>query len=173
MTMIVGERAGRRPGWGSLQSGVSRRRAGWLLVAYLVPLAVLVLSIRLTDIGLPQVADTLVLWATDLGVVPGLRFGHVEAAANVLVFIPIGLLLSGVCGRSGTGRRGAGLPDGAVWLIATLMSASIELTQMFLLTERSATVRDLICNSTGALAGVLIYRIVHVARLRATRRDRP
>lgn len=172
MTMTTEDRPGLEMRPGVENNG--RRWAGWLLVAYLVPVAVLVLSIRLTDIGLPQLADAVVLWTTDLDLFPGLRFGHVEALANIGVFLPIGFLLTGLLGRrSGSGSPHTGLPDWAIWLVATAMSAGIEMAQMFLLTERSATLRDLLCNSAGALAGILIYRLIHVYRHRARRRGRP
>lgn len=160
-----------------------RHWAGWLLVAYLVPLSALVLTVRLSGTGLPQLADALALLANDLAVVPGLRFGHIEAAANVLAFVPVGFLLAALLGRwAGASRQRrtgmaqrlrSGLPDWSIWLSVTALSAGIELIQLFLLTERSATWRDLVCNSAGALAGVLLFRIIQVARHRASRRNRP
>jgi hypothetical protein len=152
-------------------STARRHWAGWLLVAYLVPLSALVLTVRLSGTGLPQLADALALLSNDLAVVPGLRFGHIEAAANVLAFVPLGFLLAALLGR----RAGptSGWPDWSIWLSVTALSAGIELIQLFLLTERSATWRDLVCNSAGALAGVLLFRIIQVARHRASRRNRP
>lgn len=144
--------------------------AGWLLLAYLVALSVLVLSARLEDNGIPQVFDAVQPWLGDDVQIPGLWYGHLEAAANLLLFVPIGFLGAGWVPR----RAGSlpalrhGVPDWAVWLLATSLSAGVELTQLFLLTERSGTLRDLICNSTGALVGVLAYRIVQSARHRAT-----
>jgi hypothetical protein len=70
----------------------------------------------------------------------------------------------------GASRQGAG------WLLVAYLvplSAAIGLTQMFLLTERSATVRDLACISVGALAGVVTNRIIHVVRKRARTRRTP
>lgn len=179
MTMTMGTHTGHGTVRGELQRDTGRKTAGWLLLAYLVPIAVLVLSIRLTDVGLPLLADAVVDGVTDLRLIPGLRFGHVEALANIVIFLPIGFLLTGLLGRRSpvrprvSGLHSAGLWDWAVWLVATAMSAGIELTQMFLLTERSATVRDLMCNSAGALTGILIYRAVHVFRNRARRIDLP
>lgn len=149
----------------------SRKQAGWLLVAYLAPVAVLVLSVRLSGTGIPQLADSVVALAGSSEILTGLRFGHVEALANLAVFVPIGFLLARLMGRyarPGTAPT-AGLPDWAVWLLASAFSAMIELTQLFLLTERSATLRDLLFNSAGAAAGIAIHRVVQQLR-RHTRR---
>ncbi|MGW9550348.1 VanZ family protein [Citricoccus zhacaiensis] len=156
-----------------------RRWAGWSLLAYLVPLSALVLSARLGDQGIPQAADALLQWFSETRWLSEIRFGHLEAAANVLLFVPIGFLFAGLWGRSTrTGTRAlriprSGLPDVVVWLLAVLLSAGIELAQMFLLAERSGTFRDLLCNATGALAGVLAFRLVQMARSRASRRNTP
>lgn len=142
----------------------SRRWAGWLLAAYLIPLAALVLSIRLSGTGLHQLADSVVVWLGQVDSVPEVRFGHVEALANLLVFIPIGVLLAALGGRHSATLSGSAprWPDWAVWLVAVGFSAAIELTQLFLLTERSATLRDLLFNSAGALTGVALHRVVRV-----------
>ncbi|MFB9074648.1 VanZ family protein [Citricoccus parietis] len=152
-----------------------RRWAGWSLLAYLVPLTALVLSARLGDHGIPQVAESLLQWFRETRWFSEIRFGHLEAAANVLLFIPIGFLFAGLWGRRTRTPRilRSGLPDFVVWLLAVLLSAGIELTQMFLLAERSGTFRDLLCNATGALAGVLTFRLVQTARSRTSRRNTP
>ncbi|MGM7669376.1 VanZ family protein [Microbacterium sp. A93] len=152
-----------------------RQWSGWLLLVYLLPLAILVLSARLGDNGIPQAFHAIQPWLGDGGQMPGLRYGHLEAAANILLFAPIGFLVAGSVARRAGSLRALryGMPDWAVWLLATSLSAAVELAQLFLLTERSGTLRDLICNSTGALAGVLAFRIVQSARHRATRRKIP
>lgn len=151
----------------------SRQWAGWLLLAYLLGICTLVLSVRLTTPGLPGFTDSLVVWSTETGILAGMPFDHAGALTNVAVFVPIGFLLTGLWGRRGA-RRGSsgtdprsGVPDWTVLLLATTLSAGVESTQLYLLTETSGTVRDLVCNSAGALAGVVLYRIVQVARQRA------
>lgn len=151
-----------------------RRWAAWLLLAYLLPLTVLVLAPRLGENGVPQIADAILAWTRDTGPLPGLRYGVLEAAANILLFAPIGFLVSGMVARRPGSPRDLrhGIPDWSVWLLTTALSAAIELTQVFLLTERSGTVRDLWCNSAGALAGVLAFRLVQSARHRSIRENR-
>lgn len=153
--------------------GTARQWAGWLLLAYLLCVSALVLSVRLTAPGLPEFADSLAVWSAETGILADLPFGHARALTNVAVFVPIGFLLTGLWGRR-EGRRGgtgtaprSGVPDWAVFLLATALSAGVELTQLYLLTETSGTVRDLVCNSAGALAGVAVYRTIQVARRRA------
>lgn len=152
-----------------------RKWAGWLLVVYLVPVAVLVLSARLGDQGIPQLVDSVLHSFGDGEWFGMVRFGHLEAAANIALFVPIGFLLTGLLGRRRplAGGWSSGLPDTVVWLLACSLSASVEITQLYLLTERSGTLRDLLCNSAGALTGVLAFRFVHQARLWAERRKTP
>jgi glycopeptide antibiotics resistance protein len=150
----------------------SRQWAGWLLLAYLLVVCALVLSVRLTAPGLPGFTDSLVAWSAETGILAGLPFDQAGALANVAVFVPIGFLLAGLWGRRGSRRAGtgapprSGMPDWMVFLVATAWSAGLELTQLYLLAEASGTVRDLVCNSAGALAGVVLHRVVQVARRR-------
>ena len=87
-------------------------------------------------------------------------YESVELGANVLVFIPVGLLLSAALPRwSGW----------SVWGACTAASAAVELLQMAL-PGRHATLLDVVVNSVGAGIGVLLFTaIAH----RASRRHRP
>ncbi|MDR6504445.1 acetyltransferase-like isoleucine patch superfamily enzyme/VanZ family protein [Arthrobacter oryzae] len=88
----------------------------------------------------------------------GLRYSHVEGAANVALFMPIGLLVTQFVSR----RRW--------WLaVATglMTSAAIESVQFLLLSERHASLRDVVNNTLGALLGALVARVVRPRR-RAT-----
>lgn len=157
------------------RDAVPRKWAAWLLVVYLVPVTVLVLSARLGDQGIPQLADFVLHSFGDGDWFGMVRYGHLEAAANIALFVPLGFLLAGLLGRRRplAGEWSSGLPDSVVWLLACALSALVEITQLYLLTERSGTLRDLLCNSAGALAGVLAFRFVHRARLLADRRKTP
>jgi glycopeptide antibiotics resistance protein len=149
-----------------------RQWAGWLLLAYLLGVCALVLSVRLTSPGLPEFTDSLVAWSAETGILAGLPFDRIGAVANVVVFVPIGFLLTCLWGRCGSRGEGTGtaprtgVPDWGVLLLATAWSAGVELTQLYLLAGTSGTVRDLVCNSAGALAGVVLYRGVQAARQR-------
>lgn len=125
----------------------SRTTAAAWLVSYLLFLGIIVFASRLSDLGLPQLAESTLERLHAENIMTDVRFGHVEAAANVLLFIPVGLLVARM------------LPRRHWWIaIATgvLLSLSIELLQAVALSGRSSTPRDVVCNSLGAIVGALI-----------------
>ncbi|WEO76769.1 VanZ family protein [Cryobacterium sp. SO2] len=76
-------------------------------------------------------------------------FGYtkLEFTANVLMFVPLGFLVSML------------LPVRVWWLALIIcpgISVAIELTQAVALSARFATVSDVVSNSTGALIGALL-----------------
>lgn len=73
------------------------------------------------------------------------RYSTVEFAANVLMFVPIGLFFLLLLGR----RRWF-----AAAVLGGVLSAAIEFAQLFLPT-RVSDPRDLAANAVGALVGVL------------------
>ncbi|POH70967.1 VanZ family protein [Cryobacterium zongtaii] len=80
------------------------------------------------------------------GVPEWFGYNKLEFSANILMFIPIGFLVTLL------------LPAHVWWLaliLCPLVSAGIELTQATLLSSRFATVNDLLANSTGAVIGIL------------------
>lgn len=126
---------------------LSPRTAAVLFVLYMLLLGVVVFAARLTDLGLPQLAVDALDRIHSEGFLPDLRFGHVEAGANILLFIPVGLLVACVLPRR-------------LWLVAILigiaMSLSIEFVQAVALSGRSATARDVVCNSLGTVLGTAL-----------------
>ena len=96
----------------------------------------------------------LLAWLSRIGV--PLSYAGLEAGANVLMFVPFGVLV--------------GLLVRRIWLVVLLgfcLSAAIELTQLLLLPTRFATVQDVAMNTLGAALGVLGLQAV---RSLATRR---
>ena len=90
------------------------------------------------------------------GVPTWFGYNRLEFSANVLMFLPVGFLLTLL------------LPRKAWWLAILIclgLSGAIEYTQSVLLTERFATILDVIANSSGAIVGVImavtIRSIVH------------
>ena len=85
-------------------------------------------------------------------------YNKLEFSANMLMFVPLGFLLAML------------LPAKTWWLalvVCPALSVGIELTQATFLSERFATVSDVIANSIGALVGVfcaLVLRAVVLAR---------
>ncbi|TFB46282.1 VanZ family protein [Cryobacterium tagatosivorans] len=79
-----------------------------------------------------------------------ITYGRVEFAANIGMFIPIGVFLLLLLGRR-------------LWWLAILagvvLTGSIEFTQQFLPT-RYPDLRDLVANSAGAVLGVLFALVI-------------
>ena len=81
------------------------------------------------------------------GVPEGFGFGELEFSANVAMFVPLGFLLA------------LTLPQKVSWLSILLLpafSGVIEYTQGRFLTERFATVSDVVANSFGGFIGVVL-----------------
>lgn len=90
-----------------------------------------------------------------------ITFPTVEFAANVLMFVPIGLFLLLLLGRS---RWWLAALSGAV------LSCAIEFAQLFI-PGRVSDIRDLVSNSLGALIGVLIALVLTWPAAARRRRD--
>lgn len=77
---------------------------------------------------------------------PVLSYDRIEFGANVLLFVPLGLLLSFIMRR----ERWLVLP------IAFVATVTIESTQAVLLSARTPSVLDIIANTAGACVGMMI-----------------
>jgi VanZ family protein len=87
-------------------------------------------------------------------------YDSIEFAANVLLFVPLGVLTLTALPRQRWVRGVA---------LAAAASIAIELAQTIALPERTASWRDIIANSTGGAIGVLTVAIWRAAtRRRAT-----
>lgn len=85
------------------------------------------------------------------GVPEWFGYNKLEFSANVMMFVPIGFLVTML------------LPGKVWWLalfICPALSVAIELTQATLLTARFATVTDVVSNSIGAIIGILVAVIL-------------
>ncbi|MGY4858071.1 VanZ family protein [Cryobacterium sp. AP23] len=83
-------------------------------------------------------------------------FGYtkLEFTANVLMFVPLGFLVSML------------LPVRVWWLALIIcpgLSIAIELTQAYALSARFATISDVASNSIGALIGALLAVVIRAA----------
>jgi VanZ family protein len=88
-----------------------------------------------------------------------ITFNLVQNLANVVMFLPLGLL-----GSLALRRR-----NYLVVLFAASASGLIELTQLLLLPHRVASLEDVLANTTGALLGLLLS--IPALRRRRKRRD--
>ena len=134
---------------------MGRAAAGFALIGYLVVLATVTLGAS------PQAA---LGWLTDavhrLTGLYGVTVGDVERAANVLLFIPAGLLLCGLLPR--TSRW-------VVWLVCLTVSVGVEAAQLLLPGRQSSPI-DVVTNSTGGALGVLLHALL--SRLHRSGRGR-
>ena len=73
----------------------------------------------------------------------------VEAACNVLLFIPVGFLLALGLPRVGAVR---------LWLVCLTASVAIELLQGLFLSDRTSSLRDIALNGAGAGVGLAAGR---------------
>ncbi|WP_424711844.1 VanZ family protein [Microbacterium sp. SLBN-111] len=76
-------------------------------------------------------------------------FDVVEFSANVVMFVPLGLLVLAWGGRPWHGILGG-----------LVLSAAIETTQLLFLPTRVADVRDVVANTAGAALGVLFGALI-------------
>lgn len=118
----------------------------FLLVAYLVGTAVIALYPTPVDRGIDGLLFRVlrVLASHGLGFI---TYARVEFSANVVLFVPLGLLLA--------------LLFGARWwwcaiLLCVALSSAIELSQLAFLPERLASLGDVIANSSGGVIGALL-----------------
>lgn len=122
------------------------RRPRWvylLLIAYVVALALIAfwpVPVDSGAVGLLDRIESRFPWVT---------YGRIEFSANVLLFVPLGWLLSILLPRS----RYLVLP------IGLLTTITIETVQASLLPRRTYDVSDLIANTAGVCIGLILAAI--------------
>ncbi|RNE59082.1 VanZ family protein [Cryobacterium tepidiphilum] len=127
----------------------SRFRQGFAavgLACYSVVVMLVTLSPAPLDRGYGRSVNRVLGVLHNHGVPQWFGYDKLEFSANILMFIPIGVLVTFL------------LPVRAWWLAVLLcpaMSVGIELTQAVALDARVATGRDVAANSFGALLGIV------------------
>ena len=152
---------------------LSRPALRWLLAGYLV----LVLRITLwPGLGVDPAVDWLeqtLAWLHARGLPEAVGVPLVEAVANVVMFVPLGLLLPLTVRALGGTRRWWAVGSGL------LLSALIETCQLLFLPDRVPTLQDVAMNTLGALVGVALVPLVASPsaglhrRIRHAQRDQP
>ncbi len=128
------------------------RVASWELAGYVVILGFITLWPTPVDRGgggelLMKVLRRLHRW----GIPDWIDYGFVEAASNILLFVPLGALVVWIMGRSYWWVGGAA---------GLLLSAAIELAQFIFLPARYPSVADVLANTIGAALGGLLILLV-------------
>ena len=121
-----------------------RRIALQLLVVYGVAVLLVAFWPVPVDSGAVGLLDRIERW------LPWATYVRIEVTANVLFFVPLGLLLSFVLERS----RYLVLP------IGLLTTITIEGLQAELLDKRTASISDVLANTAGTCIGILIAAAV-------------
>ena len=129
------------------------RIAGGILIAYAI--AVLAVTLWPTPVDRefePTISRGLALLHRN-GLPTWFGYNTLEFAANIVMFVPAGLLVALM------------LPSRRWWLallIVPALSIAIELTQAVFLSSRFATVNDVVANSLGAVLGILLFLLVRI-----------
>lgn len=134
---------------GSLLPPPRRDTRAWAIalgLPFLAGLAALTLTPSRIEEAMPNLLDLVLGAAHRLGWA-SLDFTRLEIIANVLVFVPVGILAFVLLPRR-------------LWPVALLvgpaLSIAIETAQRVALPHRAATVTDVLANSSGALLGVAL-----------------
>jgi VanZ family protein len=143
-----------------------------MLTAWFVAVAVVTLHPAPASQDVVDLVGRVTAWLTAHGV--PLSYEVVEAAANVVMFVPLGVL--GTLLARPADAEAAGHSPGlartllraAAWGAA--LSTAIEVTQLLLLPSRVPTVQDVVMNTTGAVLGAWV---VSLARGWSLPRRRP
>lgn len=126
---------------------MKRRRAVLsLLILYLAALALIAFWPTPIDRPVDSQLNAVLAYLHGHGVPTWFNYPFVESCANVLLFVPFGLLTA------------AAVPLGRWWLaiiLGVVVSSCIELGQLLFLNHRYATMADVEVNSFGTVLGVL------------------
>lgn len=131
-------------------SFVRRVVVPWLLAAYGVGLALVLLWPTPVDRGASEAVQAVVRLAHWLGF-EWVSYSTVEVSANVVLFVPLGWLVAALLPR-------------AFWWVGVLLGVGVSVTaeaaQLLFLPERFSSVVDVVANSAGALLGALLGLVV-------------
>ena len=122
-------------------------------IACLIVYGIALAMIALWPVPVDRGADRFLALVTRL--FPVLTYARIEFGANILLFIPLGILLTVLVPRA----RWIVLP------IALVATVTIESIQALVLDQRTPSILDIIANTTGACVGMLM--VVLIERLRA------
>jgi acetyltransferase-like isoleucine patch superfamily enzyme/VanZ family protein len=130
-----------------MMSTVTRRRTILLLGLYLAVLAAIGFWPTPVERPVSGLLRGVLQALQEQPLTAGIRGGHVEAAANVVLFVPLGFLVASL------------LPARRWWLAVAAGlagSGAIEAVQFVALDQRQAGLRDVATNTLGAFLGALL-----------------
>lgn len=131
----------------------------WVLTAMMVPLAFVAFWPSPIDQPVQGDLARILRFLHSHGIPTWFNYKFVEAAANVVLFVPLGAVAR------------LAFPAKRWWQVGAfglIVSGCMELGQLVFLDDRFATPQDLVTNTGGAVIGVMVAGIV-ARRLRARR----
>lgn len=129
----------------------------WVLIAMLVPLALVAYWPSPVDQPLLGDLARVLKFLHAHGIPRWFDYGFIEAAANVLLFVPLGFVAAFAFTRKSWWQIGA---------FGLIVSGCMELGQLLFLHDRLASPVDLVANTGGAAIGGLLAVVV-IRRLQA------
>jgi VanZ family protein len=132
----------------SSQQPARRGRAGRVVARVLLTLYAVALAL-IAVWPTPVDAPAAPLLGRLIRVIPWLTYNRIEFGANILLFVPLGLLLALILTH-----RYLILP------IALVTTVTIESVQAILLSLRTPSVMDILANTTGACLGLLLVALI-------------
>jgi glycopeptide antibiotics resistance protein len=130
-----------------------------ILAAMLVPLAVIAFWPSPIDEPVQSELASILSFLHKHGIPRWFNYKFVEAAANVVLFIPLGIVAS------------LAFPQRRWWQVGAfglIVSGCMELGQLLFLNSRFASLQDIVTNTGGAVIGALLA-IAALKELRARR----
>lgn len=112
-------------------------------------------ALLLSPIGPGELVEMVVAWVRGIPGLGGVRQGWIEFAANILLFVPLGFLLTGLFRRPWWG-----------FALALGLSVAAELVQV-LLPARLPSPRDVLANALGAAIGAAFAWLLFIRRSRS------
>lgn len=125
-----------------------------LLVAYIIAAAAVLLYPKPVEAPYDAGLFRLLHHLHAHGVLAFVGYDFIETSANVVMFVPLGVLLTMI------------FPLRLAWLsvlIGFASSSAAELTQLLFLPDRFASVDDVIANTSGAIIGTIITVIIRTS----------
>lgn len=126
----------------------TRTVLAWVgIVVCAVGVLITTLSPTPVDKGHGGTIEKVLKWLYGLGLPRWFGYEQVEFTANIVMFVPLGFFV------------GLLLPAGMIWLglvIVPAVSGAIEFAQSQFLSERFATVLDVLANTLGGWSGLVV-----------------
>jgi hypothetical protein len=135
------------------EGGIVQTRLRWVL-GFLALYVLAIALVVLTPVSYSGIVNAIGDWIHDDLGITFFGSGWIEFAGNVLMFVPLGFLLTLLFRHPWYGT-----------ILAVVLSAGVELAQI-VIPDRQASVRDVVSNGIGALVGAFLAWLIVLRRER-------